>query len=79
VIKKKFRKKPMYNQEDLEIQLLEPFNYGTIVKEEMTEKLIFVNFISGPEVGICMPPNTYIHEVEKEATMVRYTCNGTQI
>jgi hypothetical protein len=34
---------------------LEPFDNGTIVEEEMVEELIFVNFITIPEVGIRMP------------------------
>jgi hypothetical protein len=45
VIKKRVRKKSMYKQEDIEIQLLEPFDNGTVVDKEMTEELIFVNFI----------------------------------
>jgi hypothetical protein len=59
--KKRSRKKPMYKQEDIKIQYLEPLDNGTIVNKEMTEESIFVNFITGPEVGLWMP-----HEVTKE-------------
>jgi hypothetical protein len=57
VVNKRFRKKPMYTQDKMEIQLLELFDNGTIIEEEMVEELIFVNFITGPEVGVFMPPN----------------------
>jgi hypothetical protein len=65
VVKKRVRKKPMYTQDNMDIQLLEPFDNSTIVGEEMVEELIIVNFITGSEVGICMPPNSYMHESAK--------------
>jgi hypothetical protein len=34
VVKKRFRKKPMYTQDNMNLQLLEPFDSGTIVGEE---------------------------------------------
>jgi hypothetical protein len=50
----------------MDIRLLEPFDNGAIVEKEMVEELIFNSFITGPEVGIRMPPNAYIHESAKE-------------
>jgi hypothetical protein len=34
----------------------------------MIEELRFVNFITGPELGIHMPSLTYLHESAKEPT-----------
>jgi hypothetical protein len=68
VVKKRCRKYPMYTQDNIDLRLLEPFGNGTIVEEEMVEESIFVNFITGSEVGKHMPPNSYIHESAKEPT-----------
>jgi hypothetical protein len=48
---------------------LSPFDDGTIVEGEVVEELIFVNFITGPELGIQMPSLTYLHESAQEPTM----------
>jgi hypothetical protein len=48
VVKKRLRKKAMYTQEDMDLQLLAPCDDGTIVEGEAVEELIFVNFITGP-------------------------------
>jgi hypothetical protein len=65
---KRFRNKPMYTQDDMDLRLLEPFDNGTIVGGEMIEELIFVNYITVPELGIRMPSNSYVHESAKEPT-----------
>jgi hypothetical protein len=52
VVKKRFRKKQMYTQDDMDLQLLAPFDDGTIVEGELVEVLTFINFITGPELGI---------------------------
>jgi hypothetical protein len=51
----------------MEIQFLEPFDNSTIIEEKIREELIFVNFISILEAGICMPSNIYVHDAAKEA------------
>jgi hypothetical protein len=43
VVKKRFRKNPMYTQDNIEIRLLEPIDNGTIVEGDMVEEFIFVN------------------------------------
>jgi hypothetical protein len=53
----------------MDLRLLAPFNDGTIVEGEVVEELIFVNFITGPELGIQMPSLTYLHESAKDPTM----------
>jgi hypothetical protein len=63
---KRFRKKPIYTQDDMDLRLLAPFDDGTIVVGEMVEELIFINFINGPKLGIRLPSNSYIHESAKE-------------
>jgi hypothetical protein len=63
-----FRKEPMYIQDNMYLRLLEPFDNGSIVGGEMVEELIFVIFLSRPEIRICMPSNSYIHEPTKEPT-----------
>jgi hypothetical protein len=68
VVKKRFRKKPMYTQDDMDLRLLAPFDDGTIVGGEMVEELIIINFIIGLELGIRMPSLTYLHESAKEPT-----------
>jgi hypothetical protein len=68
VVKKRFRKKPMYTQDNMDLRLLAPFDNGTIVEGEVVEELIFVNFITGPELGMRMPSLTYLHESAKEPT-----------
>jgi hypothetical protein len=62
VVKKRFRKKPMYIQDNMDLQLLAPFDDGTIVEGAGVEELILVNFITGPELGIQMPSLTYLHD-----------------
>jgi hypothetical protein len=69
VVKKRFRKKPMYTQDDTDLGLLATFDDGIIVEGEMIEELIFVNFITGPELGIRIPSLTYLHESAKEPTV----------
>jgi hypothetical protein len=69
VVKKRFRKKPMYTQEDMDLRLLAPFDDGTVVGGEMIEELIVVNFITGPELGIHMQSLSYLHESAKEPTV----------
>jgi hypothetical protein len=68
VVKKRFRKKPMYTQDNVDLRLLAPFDNGTIIEGEIIEVLIFVNFITGPELGIRMPSLTYLHEPAKKHT-----------
>jgi hypothetical protein len=65
VVKKRFRKKHMYTQDDRDLRLLAPFDDGTIVEGEVVEELIFVNFITGPELGIRMSSLTYIEEYKE--------------
>jgi hypothetical protein len=65
----------------MEIGLLEPFDNSTIIEGEVAEELIFVNFITGLEVGTFMPPNAYINELAKDPTegqRVNYTSNGSK-
>jgi hypothetical protein len=69
VVKKRFRKKPMYTQDNMDLQLLAPLDDGTIVEGQVAEELIFVNFITGPELGICLPSLSHLHELAKEPTM----------
>jgi hypothetical protein len=69
VVKKRFRKKPMYNQDDMDLRLLAPFDDGTIVEGEMVEELTFVNLITGPELGICLPSLSHLHESAKDPTL----------
>jgi hypothetical protein len=75
-IKKRFIKKHMYKQEDIKIQLLEPFDNGTIIDKEMSEELILANYITRPEVGIWMPPDTQrptcMMRKRRPSTMVSY-------
>jgi hypothetical protein len=59
----------MYTKDDMALRLLAPFDNGTIVEGEVVEELIFVNFITGPELGIRMPSLTYLHESAKEPMM----------
>jgi hypothetical protein len=66
IVKKKFRKKPMYDQDDMDLRLLAPFDDGTIVEGTMADELIMGNFITGPELGICMPSLSHLHESAKE-------------
>jgi hypothetical protein len=65
VVKKRFRKKPMYTQDNMDLRLLAPFDDGSIVEGE----LIFVKFITGPELRICMPSLTYLNYSAKEPTV----------
>jgi hypothetical protein len=69
VVKKMFRKKPMYTQDGMYLRLLAPFDDGTIVEGVDVEELIFFNFVTGPELGIQMPSLTHLHESAKEPTM----------
>jgi hypothetical protein len=69
VVKKRFRKKPMYTQDDMDLRFLALFDDGTIVEGQVVEELIFVNFITGPELGIRLPSLTHLHESAKELTM----------
>jgi hypothetical protein len=69
VVKKRLRKKPMYTQDDMDLRFLAPFDDGTIVEGEVVEVLTFVNFITGPELGMQLPSLTYLHESAKEPTM----------
>jgi hypothetical protein len=69
VVKKRFRKKPMYNQDDMDLRLLAPFNDGTIVEGEVLEELTFVNFITGLELGIPLPSLSHLHESAKDTMM----------
>jgi hypothetical protein len=69
MVKKRFKKKPMYTQDDMDLRLLAPFDDGPIVEGEVVEELIFVNFITGLELGIQMPSLTYLHESAKQPTM----------
>jgi hypothetical protein len=62
VVKKRFRKKLMCNQDDMDLQWMAPFDDGTIVEGEMVEELTFVNFITGPELGICLPSLSHLHQ-----------------
>jgi hypothetical protein len=39
VVKKRFRKKPLYTQDGMDLQLLAPFDNGTILGGEMIEEL----------------------------------------
>jgi hypothetical protein len=66
VVKKRFRKKPMYDQDDMDLRLLAPFDDGTIVEGTMADELTMGNFITGPELGICMPSLSHLHESAKE-------------
>jgi hypothetical protein len=68
VVKKRFRKKPMYNQDNMDLRLLAPFDDSTIVEGEMVEELTFVNFITGPELGIRVPTLSHLHESIKDPT-----------
>jgi hypothetical protein len=68
-VKKRFRNKPMYTQDDMDLRLLAPFDDGTIEEGEVVEELSSVNFITGPELGIQMPSLTHLHESAKEPTM----------
>jgi hypothetical protein len=49
VVKKRFRKKPMYNQDNMDLRLMAPFDDGTIVEGAMVEELTMGNFITGVE------------------------------
>jgi hypothetical protein len=69
VIKKSFRKKPMYSQDDMDLRLLAPFDDGTIVEGAMVEELTMGNFITGPELVICLPTLSHLHESIKDTTM----------
>jgi hypothetical protein len=69
VVKKRFRKKPMYGQDDMDLQLLAPLEDGTIVEGAMVEELTMGNFITGPKLGICLPTLSHLHESIKDPTM----------
>jgi MFS superfamily sulfate permease-like transporter len=69
VVKKRFRKKPMYNQDDMDLRLLAPFDDGTIVAGEMVEEITFVNFITGPVLGICLSSLSHLHESANDPTL----------
>jgi hypothetical protein len=75
VAKKRFRKKSMYTQDNMDLRLLEPFNDGTIVGGVMGEELIFVNFITGQDLGIHMP-FSYVHE---SASRVHKNVQGNEV
>jgi hypothetical protein len=72
VVKKRFRKKPMYTQADMDLRLLAPFEEGTIVEGEVVEELIFVNFITGPELGIQMPSLTTYMNWQRNPQWVKH-------
>jgi hypothetical protein len=59
----------MYDQDDMDLRLLAPFDDGTIVEVEVVEELTFINFITGPELGICLPTLSHLHESAKDPTM----------
>jgi hypothetical protein len=69
VVKKRFRKKPMYDQDDMDLRLLAPFDDGTIVEGAMVDELTMGNFITGPEIGKCLPSLTHLHESAKDPTL----------
>jgi hypothetical protein len=47
--------KPMFTQDNMDLRLIEPFDDGTIVAGEVVDDLVFTNFITGPEIGTCLP------------------------
>jgi hypothetical protein len=59
----------MYNQDDMDLQLLAPFDDGNIVDGATVEELTMVNFITGPELGICLPTLSHLHESIKDPTL----------
>jgi hypothetical protein len=69
VVKKRLRKNPMYNQDDMDLRLLALFEDGTIVEGEMVEELTFVNFITRPELGICLSSLSHLHESATDPTL----------
>jgi hypothetical protein len=69
VVKKRFRKKPMYNHDYMDLRLLALFDDGTIVAGEVVDELVFTNFITGQELGICLPSLLHLHESAKDPTL----------
>jgi hypothetical protein len=73
VVKKRFRKKPMYTQDDMDLQLLAPFEDGTIVGGEMVEELIIINFITDwSSEYICHHSHTYMSQ-QRNLRQVKHT------
>jgi hypothetical protein len=69
VVKKRFRKKPMYDQDDMDLRLLAPFDDGTIVEAAMADELTMGNFITGSELGIYLPSLSHLHESANDPTL----------
>jgi hypothetical protein len=68
-VTRQWSRRVLYNQDDMDLRLLAPFEDGTIVEGEMVEELTFVNLISGLELGIYLPSLSHLHESAKDPTL----------